>query len=132
MSFITKVWKNREVEFPGRKLITDASDPTDVKDAYVTRHEGTVTQAGDKINAANLNDLENRIYQAFSVVCESLHGTTDPGSADGKNGDVYYKTETDQVSGDVSVVAVFIKINGEWLEVSTGGSALPQAEGSEF
>lgn len=130
MGFMTKVWKNREVEFPGRKLLTDASDPTDIKDVYVTRHEGTVTQAGDRIDASNLNNLENRILEAFGTVCEILTGSTDPESGDGKNGDLYFKTVTE--NNTTTVAGMFVKVNGAWLEVSVGGASLPQAEGSGF
>lgn len=64
MSFPKKTWKNRISDEPSRRLLT----PTNGGDAYtvdVTRAEGTITQEGDAFNAANMNDLENRIEAAI-------------------------------------------------------------------
>lgn len=64
MAFPKKTWKNRISDEPSRRLLT----PTNGGDAYtvdVTRAEGTITQEGDAFNAANMNDLENRIEAAI-------------------------------------------------------------------
>ena len=132
--FISKTWVDRISEFPTRRRITNTEDITDTKQIYVERDEGTITEPGDAFSATEQNNLESRINAAFASVvaglAETLTGTTDPASTDGKNGDTYYKTETK--AGETTVVAVFVKISGEWLSVATGGAALPQAEGSEF
>ena len=67
--FSPKTWKQRIVEFPGRRRLDDTSS-ADVYD--VSRAEGTVTQEGDGFTAANMNDLEQRINNAVNdVACLS-------------------------------------------------------------
>ena len=132
--YISKTWVDRESEFPTRRTITNTQDPTDVKQVYVSRDEGEITEQGDAFVASEWNNWESRINAAFAAIVagtvEALTGSTLPDPTSGKNGDIYFQTETE--SGVTSVVAVFVKINGDWLTVSTGGAALPQAEGSEF
>ena len=65
--FSPKTWKQRIVEFPGRRRLDDTSS-ADVYD--VSRAEGTVTQEGDGFTAANMNDLEQRIYSAVNEIVE--------------------------------------------------------------
>lgn len=67
MAFAKKTWKDRLVEFAGRRNLTRVAgsvDGTLVVD--VSRNEGTVSQAGDAFSAANMNDLEQRIADEFS------------------------------------------------------------------
>lgn len=132
--YISFSWLDRISEYPTRRQITSTSDPTDVKQVYVARDEGDITEQGTPYTAERMNSLESRINAAFAAIvaglAETLTGTTDPAPTAGKNGDTYYKTETE--AGETSVVAVFVKISGEWLEVATGGAALPQAEGGGF
>lgn len=71
MSFITKEWKDRIVEYAGRRRLTNVSTQAqEIVD--VERAEGTVSQAGDAFNAANMNDLEQRISDEFTAVNENL------------------------------------------------------------
>ena len=63
--FSPKTWKQRIVEFPGRRRLDDTST-ADVYD--VSRAEGTVTQEGDGFTAVNMNDLEQRINNAVNDV----------------------------------------------------------------
>ena len=49
----------------------------------------------------------------------ALTGSVDPVAADGQDGDFYIKTET--TGNETKIVAVFSKVGGAWLEVSTGG-----------
>mgnify|MGYP001852497924 CR=1 FL=1 len=66
MSFFSpKTWKQRIVEFPGRRRLDDTST-ADVYD--VSRAEGNITQEGDGFTAANMNDLEQRITEGFQNV----------------------------------------------------------------
>ena len=68
MAFYTiKNWKNRDVEFPGRRTLTDVLTSTS-QTVDVTRSEGTVTEAGDAFDASTMNDLEGRIGSAFTLV----------------------------------------------------------------
>lgn len=74
MAFVKKTWKDRLVEFAGRrqlKRISGDANGTMVVD--VARAEGTVSQAGDTFSAANMNDLEQRIGDGFNVVVENLY-----------------------------------------------------------
>ena len=75
MAFKKKTWKDRLVEFAGRrtlKRISGSADSQMVVD--VTRNEGTVSQAGDAFSAANMNDLEQRIADEFSSINNNLGG----------------------------------------------------------
>lgn len=63
--FSPKTWKQRIVEFPGRRRLDDTSS-ADVYD--VSRAEGIVTQEGDGFTAVNMNDLEQRINNAVNDV----------------------------------------------------------------
>lgn len=59
-----------------------------------------------------------------------LTGSSAPASGIGQNGDTFYQTTT---SASVTTIeGMFVKVDGEWLQVSTGGQSLPQAEGNEF
>ena len=67
MSFTKKTWKDRVVEYAGRRRLTPVSGST--TDFDVSRDaEGAVTQAGDAFNATNMNDLETRIAEAFTAL----------------------------------------------------------------
>lgn len=62
MAFSIKTWIDRLSEFPNRRRL----DSTGIADTYdVTRAEGSVTAAGDKFDASTMNDLEQRILDAF-------------------------------------------------------------------
>ena len=127
-TYVSKVWADELVEYPLRYKITHA----DLSEEYVNIEGayGNVTQSGDVFDAATFNNMEGRIDAGFDTCLDALTGTSDPTSSQGKNGDTYYKTET--VGNVTSVVAMFVKIGGEWLEIATGGASLPQAEGSGF
>lgn len=64
MPFVKKEWKDRLVEFAGRRRLTDVN--TGVSTLFdVARAEGQVPQAGDAFSSANMNDLETRIGDAI-------------------------------------------------------------------
>ena len=63
MSFVTRNWQDRVSQYPNRRVITNVEDSSDSKVVTVTRDEGTITQQGDPLNAAALNNLESRISQ---------------------------------------------------------------------
>lgn len=68
MAYYTlKNWKNRDVEFPGRRTLTDTISGTS-QTVDVTRSEGTITEAGDAFDASTMNDLEGRIGAGFTLV----------------------------------------------------------------
>ena len=65
MAFVKKTWKDRISEFPNRRTVNDGYV---TKQVTVGRDEGTITEAGDSFDAANLNDLEQRIEDAYGDV----------------------------------------------------------------
>ena len=65
MAFVKKTWKDRISEFPNRRTVNDGYT---TKQVTVGRDEGTITEAGDSFDAANLNDLEQRIEDAYGDV----------------------------------------------------------------
>lgn len=65
MAFIKKLWKDRISQFPNRRTINDGSV---TKQVTVGRDEGTVTEEGDTFDASNMNDLEQRIEDAYGDV----------------------------------------------------------------
>ena len=58
MAFVRRVWNDRISEYPNRRTINDG---VTTKLVTVGRDEGNITIQGDAFNAANMNDLENRI-----------------------------------------------------------------------
>lgn len=66
MSFTEKTWVDRVSEYPARRTLTSESGTTEV--VTVERNEGTISQEGDAFSAANMNDLEGRIADAFESV----------------------------------------------------------------
>ena len=64
--FRKKTWKDRLVEFAGRRTLKNVGTNESV--TYdVTRAEGTVSQEGDAFSPANMNDMEQRIADGFSA-----------------------------------------------------------------
>lgn len=94
--FTAKEWKNRLVEFAGRRSLKNVStNETTVYD--VTRNEGRVSQEGDSFSATTMNDLEQRISDAFveaeeanTQLSSDLGGLTFGQTAEGEWG---YKPE---------------------------------------
>lgn len=71
MAFVTKTWKDRLVEFSGRRKLKNVS--TNEETIYdVSRSEGTIMQVGDQFSAENMNNLEQRIKTEFDSVNSSL------------------------------------------------------------
>lgn len=71
MEFTKKIWKNRIAEYINRRLLTMEDGSTNL--VTVARDEGTISQEGDAFNAANMNDLEDRIEAGFDEVNQSLN-----------------------------------------------------------
>lgn len=71
MAFVTKTWKDRLVEYAGRRKLKNVATGEEVL-MDVSRSEGTVSQAGDAFSAANMNNLEQRIKKEFDTVNSSL------------------------------------------------------------
>lgn len=58
MAFTPKTWQGREVEHPGRIILTPTGTPNEYD---VARSEGEITREGDFLGTTALNDLEQRI-----------------------------------------------------------------------
>lgn len=71
MAFVTKTWKDRLVEYAGRRKLKNVATGEEIL-MDVSRSEGTVNQAGDAFSAANMNNLEQRIKTEFDSVNSSL------------------------------------------------------------
>ena len=127
-TFQSKTWVDTIAEYPTRYKIQH-SDLTEEQVTMINDF-GTVSVSGDVFDADTFNNLESRIDAGFDSCVENLSGTTDPTGSQGKDGDMYIKTET--VENVTSVVGLFVKVAGSWLPIQTGGATLPQAEGSGF
>ena len=125
-TYVSKVWKDLQAEYPTRYTLLKADQSQEV--VTIQNNFGTITESGDVFDKQTMEDLEGRINAGFQSVEEITAGTTDP--TGGKNGDIYFKTETE--GGTTTIIGMFVKIGGSWLEVSVGGASLPQAEGSGF
>ncbi len=75
MAFVTKTWKDRMVEYAGRRKLKNVATGEEVL-MDVSRSEGTVSQAGDAFSAANMNNLEQRIKNEFDTVNSSLQDSS--------------------------------------------------------
>lgn len=73
MGFTKKTWKNRIAEYINRRLLTNEDGSTSL--VTVARDEGTISQEGDAFNAANMNDLEDRIESEFNEINQSLNNS---------------------------------------------------------
>lgn len=71
MAFEKKTWRNRIAEYINRRLLTKEDGSTEL--VTVARDEGTISQEGDAFNAANMNDLEDRIDAEFNNINQSLN-----------------------------------------------------------
>lgn len=122
MGFTKKTWKNRIAEYINRRLITMEDGSTSL--VTVARDEGTISQEGDAFNAANMNDLEDRIESEFneinqSLAEKSLKGVFNTSINSDSNGNILL-TSVDTVI--VSVVSTLTNVilsqpfvsNGKW------------------
>lgn len=64
MAFELKKWKNRKVEYPGRRTLTNISTGGQTV-VDIARNEGLVSEEGDMFSEANMNGLEERIKAAL-------------------------------------------------------------------
>ena len=126
-TFVSKTWEDIVAEYPTRYKIKH----TDLSEEQVTMINdfGQISVSGDVFDAQTMNNLESRIGALAESVEDITAGTTDPSG--GKNGDIYFKTGLDD-NDDPIILAMYVKVAGTWLVVSTGGASLPQAEGSGF
>lgn len=71
MAFVSKEWKTRKVEYPGRRVLKNPT--TGISTTYdVSRAEGEILQEGDAFSSANMNDLEQRVSNEFGEINKKL------------------------------------------------------------
>ena len=102
MGFTKTTWKNRIAEYINRRLITMEDGSTNL--VTVARDEGTISQEGDAFNAANMNDLEDRIEAEFNEVTQSLTNINNSKRA-------YIKLVLPNVAADAKTVCDYINKN---------------------
>lgn len=71
MAFVPKEWKDRLVEFAGRRKLTNVATGEEII-FDVARNEGAVSQEGDAFSAENMNDLEQRVADEFTQINSDL------------------------------------------------------------
>ena len=130
-TYQSKTWNDALFHYPTRYKIHHADTTVEqvtMENDFENSGDSPI-QTGDVFDAATMNNLEQRVSDGFASCVDTLSGTSAPTSSQGKNGDTYYQFET--TGNDTTIVGVFVKISGAWLEVATG-SSLPQAEGGGF
>ena len=70
MAFAKKTWKKRLSENPTRRQLTYTDGTTAIVD--VARLEGAISQEGDAFSDTNMNDLEQRVANAFDECFQSV------------------------------------------------------------
>lgn len=110
--FAKKNWKNRFVEYPGRRKLTDILTGKETV-VDVTRHEGEISSEGDAFSASNMNDLENRIADKSSDVNFLPNGNVEEIFADGSG-----KILTEFLENG-NVVATLYDKDGNAIEIKT-------------
>jgi len=71
INFIQKQWKDRVVQYPNQRKLTDISTNQE-QVVKAERDEGTIFEEGNKFNQAEMNDMEKRIGDAFNIVDKKL------------------------------------------------------------
>lgn len=78
MAFEKKTWTDRLVEFANRRILTDTSGGTATY--TVARSEGVVMNEGDPFNAETMNNMEQRIADAFEADATEISAKLDKSS----------------------------------------------------
>ena len=79
MAYERTVWKNREVEYPRRYIITDNGDGT----VTIEPSPGNIIEPGTPIIAANMNNIEDGIVLSLSQIGD-INDETLPAELKGK------------------------------------------------
>lgn len=81
MIFNQKTWKDRDVQYPGKRTLTNVLDNSDFQDVIVERAETEITEPGDLYRAGttdandlgSMNNLEQRIADAFEAAFNAIN-----------------------------------------------------------
>lgn len=110
--FLKKIWKNRFVEHPGRRTLTNVSNGSQTV-VDVDRSEGEIYAAGDPFSAASMNDLEYRLSDKSSDVNFLPDGNVEEVFLDGSG-----KILTEFLD-DGNIVATLYDSDGNAREIKT-------------
>lgn len=112
MAFVTKTWKDRLVEFSGRRKLKNVSTNEEI--IYdVSRSEGTIMQVGDQFSAENMNNLEQRIKTEFDSVNSSLNGCSFE-----QEGNNFYIIGADAARKKLGSVTLYIRATSSYVSDS--------------
>ena len=122
MGFVKKTWKDRLSAFPKRwKIKFEGSAETQT--AELELDDGTVITQGDRFNASTMNDLEQRIENAFNEASGGVTSFNDrSGAVQSQSGD-YSSSQITHIYSDESTTDVQTAINtieAEIAGISTG------------
>lgn len=142
MAFVPKEWKDRLVEFAGRRKLTNVSTGEEMI-VDVVRNEGTVSQEGDAFSAANMSDLEQRVADEFNNINTNLSdalkwkliGTANGSNeilADYKNYNELHVVVEAPLSGttrqaNITILAETLDKNSKIITASGGGAITTQS-----
>lgn len=130
--YISFTWEDRYAEFPGRRKLISTADPTDIKQVYVERDEGeddvSPYTPGTPFSAATLNNLEERINNAFAAVTKEVTGTLTAGDTSITLSDVAILT-----TSTIDVYTDVYGVSPETVTVATGSVTLTfEAQASDL
>lgn len=112
--FESKVWTDRKTEYPTRRKLVKTETP-DVFDIERDKFEGAVIDAGDKLDAKNFNELENRIETSLNGIFDQIYPI----------GCIYQSvvsTKPDDLFG-----GTWVKLSGKFLACQSDGGLFPTA-----
>lgn len=112
---------NNDAEFPFSQ--DNAGEPTTFK--------GRITQLGTKIaedmTFSNLRTTSKKLVGAINELLSLgnpiILGTSAPTSSQGANGNLYIQYTAGTGGADDTVDGIYVKIDGAWCEISTGGGS---------
>ena len=106
MPFVKKTWKDRLSEFPKRWKLKMLGSTGDTQSVELELDDGTVITQGDRFNASTMNDLEQRIEDAFNSSASGVSsfnervGAVTPGNSDYSSNMISH-TNSDSTESDV-------------------------------
>lgn len=125
MAFAKKEWKNRLAEFAGRRRLINVDTGIETV-VDVERDEGLVSQAGDAFSVENMNDLEQRIYDALepqNITADSAKYADNAGHAQTAESATYAQTAESATYADSAGSVAYGNVTGR-PTFSLSGSTL--------
>lgn len=119
--FVSKTWLDALFHYPTRYKIHHADltvEQVTMENDFEDSGDQPI-QTGDVFDAYTMNQLEQRISNGFNTCIETLSGTSAPTASQGKDGDTFFQYEV--IGQSTEIVAMFVKVSGDWLEVDIGG-----------